>query len=79
MLDKGECATQADLARKLGVSRARVTQVLGLLALAPEVIDFVAGLWDPLPRPIVTEHMLRPLLKLPVEEQRRALRAAYSH
>lgn len=73
MLSARECASQADLARQLGVSRARVTQVLGLLELAPEVLEAIVGLGDPLSTPVVTERSLRPLLKLPVEEQERAL------
>ncbi|MCL4544998.1 MAG: hypothetical protein M1118_10450, partial [Chloroflexi bacterium] len=68
MLSARECASQADLARQLGVSRARVTQVLGLLELAPEVLEAIVGLGDPLSTPVVTERSLRPLLKLPVEE-----------
>lgn len=73
MLDESECGSRADLARKLGVSRARVTQVLGLLDLAPPVLEAVVGLGDPLPAPVVTERSLRPLLKVPAEEQGRAL------
>jgi len=74
MLDKGECASRADLVRQLGVSRARVTQVLGLLDFVPEVLEAVIGLGDPLSGPFVTERRLRPLLKLPAEEQGRVLR-----
>ena len=47
MLAEGECASRADLARKLGVSRARVTQVLKLLGLAPEVLGTIAARGDP--------------------------------
>jgi hypothetical protein len=70
----GTCASRADVARRLGVSRARVTQVLGLLALAPAVVAAVAALGDPLPGPAVSERALRPLLGLPADEQERALR-----
>ncbi len=70
MLRAGERASRADLARQLGV-----TQVLGLLDLAPEVVEIVLGLGDPLSTPVVTERSLRPHLKLPVEEQGRALAA----
>jgi hypothetical protein len=70
----GACASRADLARRLGVSRARVTQVLGLLSLAPAVVAAVAALGDPLPGPTVSERALRPLLGLPAGEQERALR-----
>ena len=67
--------SRAGLARRLGVSRTRVTQVLGLLELAPEAVDAVAGLGDPLPGPIVTERMLRRLRTLPSAGQLHALAA----
>ena len=73
MLSAGECASRADLARQLAVTRARVTQVLGLLDLAPEVVQAIVALGDPLPRPVVSERMLRPLLKVPAGEQKRTL------
>jgi hypothetical protein len=74
LLSVGECASRADLARKLGVTRARVTQVLGLLELTPEVVEALAALGDPLPKPVVTEHGLRSILKLPAKEQKHVLR-----
>ncbi|MGQ9601049.1 MAG: hypothetical protein ACUVWZ_16775, partial [Anaerolineae bacterium] len=74
LLTEGECASRADLARKLGVTRARVTQVLGLLDLAPGVIEALAALGDPMPRPIVTERGMRSLMKLPAEEQQHAVK-----
>lgn len=70
-LDSGECASQTVLARKLGVSRVRVTQVLNLLRLAPESLEKIADLGDPLTSPLVTERGLRPLIALPGAEQRR--------
>ncbi len=73
-LADGKCTSRADLARQLGVTRARVTQVLGLLDLAPEVVNILAALGDELTRPVVTERMLRRLLNLPAEEQHRAVR-----
>ncbi len=65
-----ECASRADLARQLGVTRARVTQMLGLLDLTPEVLEAMAALGDPLPKPIVTGRGLRSLLSLPATEQK---------
>jgi hypothetical protein len=47
ILRKEDCASSAGLARKLGICSARVTQVLRLLSLAPEVIDTIATLGDP--------------------------------
>jgi ParB-like chromosome segregation protein Spo0J len=72
-LDDGAGFSRADLARQLGVSRARVTQVLGLLELAPEEVTVIAALGDPLPQPIVSERLLRPLRKLNPAEQQRML------
>lgn len=74
-LTNGDCSSPAELARKLGVSRARVTQVLRVLRLAPEVLDALADLGDPLSAPIVTERRLRPIVRLPAEEQRRKINA----
>jgi hypothetical protein len=74
MLRSGEYASQTALARKLGVSRVRVTQVLNLLRLAPDVREKIAGLGDPLAYPIVTERKLRPLVNLPRVEQRKQAR-----
>lgn len=56
------------------MTRARVTQVLSLLELAPEVLDAIVALGDQLPRPIISERMPRPLLILPAEEQHHAVK-----
>ena len=37
LLESGEIATQADIACQKGITRARVTQVMGMLRLAPEI------------------------------------------
>jgi len=75
VLDDGDCASRADLARALRVTCARVSQVLGLLDLAPGVVEAVASLGDPLAARIVTQRSLRGLLKLPVDRQLDALRS----
>jgi hypothetical protein len=41
MLDRGEVESMAELARLGGVSRARITQVMDLLMLAPEIQEQV--------------------------------------
>jgi DNA-binding XRE family transcriptional regulator len=61
--------TRADLARQVGVSRARITQVLHLLDLAPKVVETFAALGNPMPMPYVTERSLRPLTGLPFDQQ----------
>jgi len=70
-LTEGKCASRADLARELGVSRARVTQVFSMLDLAPDVVSAVGNFGDPLPEPMVGERRLRLLTGLPLDEQRR--------
>lgn len=74
MLRSGEYASQTALARKLSVSRVRVTQVLNLLKLAPEALEKIAGLGDPLTSPLVTERKLRPIVNLPKGEQGKRIR-----
>jgi hypothetical protein len=59
LLKSGKIATQADIARREGISRARVTQVMGLLRLAPEIREKILSLPDTLHRPPMTERMLR--------------------
>jgi len=51
--------TKAQLARKLNVSRARVTQMLNLLKLPEELIQEVEEMGDHWERRLVTERMLR--------------------
>ncbi len=75
MLENGLPSSQADLARKLGISRARVTQVLRLLRLNPDLLQTVASLGDPLRLPIVTERRLRPIVNLPPREQMEKVQA----
>ena len=62
MLRSGKYTSQTALARKLGVSRARVNQMLRLLKLPPEVQEPVARMGDPLPSRKVSERKLRTLL-----------------
>ena len=68
-LEKGEYASLAALARELKLSRARVTQIMNILQLSPEVIDMISSLGDPIGYPIVTERKLRPLMGLPIKQQ----------
>jgi len=77
LLESGEAANQAAIARQEGITRARVTQVMGLLRLAPEIQEHVLTLPDlPAPRsatrqagmvrrPAISERALRPIAHLP--------------
>jgi hypothetical protein len=72
-LDRGHYSSPADLARKEGISRARVTQILNLLRLSPRVIEITRSLGDPLHSPLVTERQLRRLINLPRRKQLKEL------
>ena len=61
LLESGEASSQAAIARREGISRARVTQVMGLLRLAPEIQERVLSLPDLVRRPAITERALRPM------------------
>ena len=74
-LNRGEAASRADLARRLGVSRARVTQVLGLLTLSSEALRRVRVLGDPLERPVIAERQLRRIVHYGPKEQERRVKA----
>jgi hypothetical protein len=68
-LDNGEYVSPASLARHIKVSRARVTQILNVLKLAPEAITLISSLGDPTSSTMITERGLRPLLGMAAEKQ----------
>ena len=75
-LDSGQVASKAALASRLGISRARVTQVLRLLRLAPVAEAMILSLGDPMREPIVTERTLRGIVSLPsVQHEARVAKA----
>ena len=61
LTESGKIASQAEIARREGITRARVTQVLDLLRLAPEIQEKILTLTDPLHRRPMTGRMLRPI------------------
>ena len=63
-LDAGEVPNQAAIARREGISRARVTQILGLLRLTPAIQDQVLVLMDSAHRTSIGEQALRPIAQL---------------
>ena len=69
MIDSGQVKNQAELARKLGISRARVTQILNLLKLDSLVIHELEKFGDPLKANIITERGLRPYVGKSSKEQ----------
>jgi len=60
-LESGKTASQAEIARQEGITRARVTQIMGMLRLAPEIQQQILSTPDVDGRPRVTERMLRPI------------------
>ncbi len=64
LLESGEVANQAAIARQEGITRARVTQVMGLLRLTPEIQQHVLSLPDMGRRPAITERALRPIAQM---------------
>jgi hypothetical protein len=60
-LDAGEVANQAAIARREGVTRARVTQVLMLVHLAPAIQEYVLNLPKNTSHEGISERRLRPI------------------
>jgi predicted XRE-type DNA-binding protein len=51
--------TQAEPAREMGVTRARVTQLMNIVKLPKVKLDDLKSLGDPMEKRFVTERMLR--------------------
>jgi hypothetical protein len=64
MLDRGEAKSQADLANRMGMCPARVTQLLELLLLAPDIQEEIAFGAVERGRDWISEHSLRPIVAL---------------
>ena len=73
MIDNGQVKNQSNLARKLGISRARVTQILRLLKLNSIIIQELEKLGDSLKSKIIAERMLRPYVNKSPQEQKALL------
>jgi len=73
MIDSGEVKNQAELARIIGISRARATQILNLLKLDSYIIQELGKFGDPLKSKIITERILRPCVNKLSKEQKELL------
>ena len=78
MIDNGQVRNQSGLARKLGISRVRICQIISLLKLNPLVIQELERLGDPLKSRIITERMLRPYVNKSPQEQKDLLNSLKS-
>jgi len=63
-LDAGEVDTQAEIARREGITRARVTQIMAMLRLAPEIQKHILAMPDTVGRPAITERAMRPIVQM---------------
>jgi hypothetical protein len=75
LLDDGEVPSRAELARREGITRARVTQIMKLLSLAPNIQEAILALPSGIPERLVTERRLRPLVEMGQSDQRAAFHA----
>ena len=72
-IEAGRYKDYADVARRHGLTRARLTQLMNLLLLAPDIQEEVLALEFPVGREPVTERSLRRVLaSLCWEDQRAA-------
>lgn len=60
---RNQVNSQAQLAKKLGISKARLTQIMNLLKLAPEIKLFLKNLKESKLIHYFTEKKLRPIAK----------------
>jgi hypothetical protein len=73
MLESGDIKDQADIARYEGLSRARITQIMSLLRLAPEIQEYILAMHKTSRRPFLTERSLRPITQ--IDDHRKQLEA----
>ncbi|MCX6353950.1 MAG: hypothetical protein NTZ78_03460 [Candidatus Aureabacteria bacterium] len=70
----GDFPSRRAFANAIGLSHARVSQVLGLLRLCPQALTQIEALGDPLSSRVVTERKLRPLNMLSGKDQESRLK-----
>jgi hypothetical protein len=77
MVDRGEVRDYADLARLGHVTRARMSQIMNLLLLAPDIQEAILDLPATTDHTVTAERQVRSMATLVLwEEQRRAWRGA---
>jgi len=72
-MEAGNFRSHRAFAKAIGLSHARVSQVLGILRLCPDVREALDALGDPLHSRQITERKLRPFVNLPETAQERRL------
>jgi hypothetical protein len=71
-LELGDVRNRAEIAQREGITRARVTQVMGLLRLAPEIQECVLALPATTRRQTISERALRAITHMGTAKQRAA-------
>ena len=61
LLETGKITNQAEIARREGITRARVTQIMGLMHLGPEIQEQILSMPSVARRPQISERILRPI------------------
>jgi hypothetical protein len=64
LIESGEVWNQAEIARQEGITRARVTQIMAMLRLAPEIREQILSMARVVGRSSISERALRPITKL---------------
>ncbi|MFH1689379.1 MAG: hypothetical protein ABIE42_03975 [Candidatus Eisenbacteria bacterium] len=64
--------TQAEIARREGITRARVTQIMAMLRLAPEIQEHILAMPESVNRPPISERALRPIAHIEDPKQQLA-------
>ena len=72
-IDRGELADQAEAARNLGLTRARLTQLLDLTLLGPDVQERVLAHESVDGTEPLSERVLRPVARAPSWAEQRTL------
>jgi hypothetical protein len=70
-MEAGNFRSQRAFARAIGLSHARVSQVMGLLRLSAGAQETLDAIGDPLHSRTITERKLRPLVCLPAQSQQK--------
>ena len=73
LLTAGEVATQVTIARREGITRARVTHILGLLRLAPAIQHHILSMPRTVGCPTFSDRVLRAITM--VEDQQQQIQA----
>ena len=72
LIESGEVRNQTEIARREGITRARVTQVMATLRLAPEIRQHILSMPETVRQPAINERALRPIAQLDDPADQRA-------